>query len=52
MLKDQGSQAEEMAEELRALTALPVVLSSIPSNYMVVHCVICVGIQCTLLMCV
>lgn len=35
MLKDQGSQAEEMAEELRALTALPVVLSSIPGDHVV-----------------
>ena len=26
-----------MAQELRALTALPQVLSSIPSNHMVVH---------------
>ena len=29
--------AEEMAQQLRALTALPEVLSSIPSNRMVVH---------------
>jgi hypothetical protein len=27
----------EMAQRLRALTALPEVLSSIPSNYMVTH---------------
>jgi hypothetical protein len=27
----------EMAQELRALTALPEVLSSIPSNHMVAH---------------
>jgi hypothetical protein len=29
--------AEEMAQRLRALTALPEVLSSIPSNHMVAH---------------
>jgi hypothetical protein len=29
--------AEEMAQWLRALTALPEVLSSIPSNHMVAH---------------
>ena len=29
--------AEEMAQQLRALTALPEILSSIPSNYMVAH---------------
>jgi hypothetical protein len=29
--------AGEMAQRLRALTALPEVLSSIPSNYMVAH---------------
>jgi hypothetical protein len=28
---------EEMAQRLRALTALPKVLSSIPSNHMVAH---------------
>jgi hypothetical protein len=30
-------RAGEMAQELRALTALPEVLSSIPSNHMVAH---------------
>jgi hypothetical protein len=30
-------EAEEMAQWLRALTALPEVLSSIPSNHMVAH---------------
>jgi hypothetical protein len=29
--------AEEMAQSLRALSALPEVLSSIPSNHMVAH---------------
>jgi hypothetical protein len=29
--------AGEMAQQLRALTALPEVLNSIPSNHMVVH---------------
>ena len=29
--------AEEMAQQLRALTALPEVLSSIPNNHMVAH---------------
>jgi hypothetical protein len=29
--------AGEMAQQLRALTALPEVLSSIPSNHMVAH---------------
>jgi hypothetical protein len=29
--------AGEMAQQFRALTALPEVLSSIPSNYMVAH---------------
>jgi hypothetical protein len=29
--------AEEMAQQLRALGALPEVLSSIPSNHMVAH---------------
>jgi hypothetical protein len=33
----QGSWAGEMAQQLRALTALPEVLSSIPSNHMVAH---------------
>jgi hypothetical protein len=31
------SRAGEMAQRLRALTALPEVLSSIPSNHMVAH---------------
>jgi hypothetical protein len=30
-------RAREMAQQLRALTALPEVLSSIPSNLMVAH---------------
>jgi hypothetical protein len=30
-------EVREMAQWLRALTALPKVLSSIPSNHMVVH---------------
>jgi hypothetical protein len=30
-------RAGEMAQQLRALTALPEVLSSIPSNHMVAH---------------
>jgi hypothetical protein len=29
--------AREMAQQLRALTVLPEVLSSIPSNHMVIH---------------
>jgi hypothetical protein len=36
-LKNIKSGAEEMAQRLRALTALPEVLSSIPSNHMVAH---------------
>ncbi|ERE78386.1 Lipogenin [Cricetulus griseus] len=35
--KTDGSGAGEMAQRLRALTALPEVLSSIPSNHMVAH---------------
>jgi hypothetical protein len=35
--KNNSSQAGEMAHRLRALTALPEVLSSIPSNHMVAH---------------
>jgi hypothetical protein len=35
--KNNMSQAGEMAQQLRALTALPKVLSSIPSNHMVAH---------------
>jgi len=31
------NQAGEVAQQLRALTALPVVLISIPSNHMMVH---------------
>jgi hypothetical protein len=31
------SQAEEIAQRLRALAFLPEVLSSIPSNYLVAH---------------
>jgi hypothetical protein len=31
------TRAGEMAQRLRALTALPEVLSSIPSNHMVAH---------------
>jgi hypothetical protein len=30
-------RTREMAQQLRALTALPEVLSSIPSNHMVAH---------------
>jgi hypothetical protein len=33
----QQLRAEEMAQQLRALIALPEVLSSIPSNHMVAH---------------
>jgi hypothetical protein len=33
----QGDWAGEMAQWLKALTALPEVLSSIPSNHMVAH---------------
>jgi hypothetical protein len=32
-----NKQAREMAQQLRALTALPKVLSSNPSNHMVAH---------------
>jgi hypothetical protein len=32
--KDLAEEAEEMAQQLRALAALPEVLSSIPSNHM------------------
>jgi hypothetical protein len=32
-----GIRAGEMTQQLRILTALPEVLSSIPSNYMVTH---------------
>jgi hypothetical protein len=36
-LKSLHVGAEEMVQWLRALTALPEVLSSIPSNHMVAH---------------
>jgi hypothetical protein len=36
-LKKQKHQAGEVAQQLRALIALPEDLSSIPSNHMVVH---------------
>jgi hypothetical protein len=42
-------KASEMAQWLRALNALPEVLSSIPSNHMVAHNHH--GIQCFLLVC-
>jgi hypothetical protein len=32
-----GGQTREMVQQLKALTALPEVLSSIPSNHMVAH---------------
>jgi hypothetical protein len=35
--QDLRKRAREMAQKLRALTALPEVLSSIPSNYIVIH---------------
>jgi len=35
--KNLGFRAGEMAQQLRAPTALPEVLSSIPSNHMVAH---------------
>ena len=35
--KNKANGAGEMAQQLRALTALPEVLSSIPSNHMVAH---------------
>jgi hypothetical protein len=37
VVKEQNTGAGEMAQQLRALTALPEVLSSIPSNHMVAH---------------
>jgi hypothetical protein len=37
ILKNKQSGAGEMAQQLRTLTALPEVLSSIPSNHMVAH---------------
>jgi hypothetical protein len=36
-IKERSMGAGEMAQWLRALTALPEVLSSIPSNHMVAH---------------
>ena len=36
-LENERNPAKEMAQWLRAPTALPKVLSSIPSNYMVAH---------------
>jgi hypothetical protein len=36
-IKKKGPRAGEMAQRLRAPTALPEVLSSIPSNHMVAH---------------
>ena len=36
-IKNPGIRAGEMAQRLRALPALPKVLSSIPSNHMVAH---------------
>jgi hypothetical protein len=39
-----------MAQQLRALTVLPEVLSSIPNNHMVAQ-TICNGIPCPLLVC-
>ena len=37
MVKNTFGGPGEMAQQLRALTALPEVLSSIPSNHMMVH---------------
>jgi hypothetical protein len=36
-IKNSVARAGEMTQQLRALTALPEVLSSIPSNHMVAH---------------
>jgi hypothetical protein len=36
-IKDDRGGAGQMAQQLRELTALPEVLSSIPSNHMVAH---------------
>jgi hypothetical protein len=36
-LKKSRGEAGEMAQQLRAPTALPEVMSSIPSNHMVAH---------------
>jgi hypothetical protein len=49
-LKDSGLGTGEMAQRLRALTALPEVLSSISNHYMVAH-TICNEIRCRLLVC-
>jgi hypothetical protein len=49
-VKKQNKRAGEMAQRLGALTALPEVLSSIPSNHIVAynHLVVCVRqCQCT-----
>ena len=35
--KNRNKRASEMTQQLRALTALPEVLCSIPSNHMVAH---------------
>jgi hypothetical protein len=47
------TRAGEAAQRLGALTALPEVLSSIPSNHMVAHnhLTICNEIRCPLLVC-
>jgi len=37
IIKKEDAGAGEMAQWLRALTALPEVLSSVPSNHMVAH---------------
>lgn len=37
MLKKKKNWAGKMAQQVRALTALPEVLSSIPSNYIMAH---------------
>jgi len=49
-IKNDAFQAEEMAQRLRALTALPKVLSSIPSNTWWLT-TICNEIRCPLLVC-
>jgi hypothetical protein len=50
LIKKVTRWTEEMAQKLRALTALPEVLSSIPSSHMVTHNHYN-GIQCPLLVC-
>ena len=50
-LKKKRGGAGEMAQWLRALTALPEVLSSIPSNSVQFCTTICNGIWCPLLVC-